>query len=688
MSDYATKNIRNVCLIAHGNAGKTSLCEAMLYNAKSIDRLGKTLDGNTVSDFDPEEIKRKISINTSVSHLEWKDTKINILDAPGYADFVGEQIEALAAAEAAVIVVSGKSGVSVGTENAWRMAKAKNMPVAFFVNKMDNPKSNYEKCINELKENFGKSIAPFTFPINDGDEFIGFVDIVRMKAKFFNGTNNDYVDIPAEHMEFAKGQRDMLSEAVAEVSDELMEKYFAGEEFTTEEIKAAMRIGVKEGSVAPCVCGSATSIIGINKIMSIIVEYFPSPDEVEKPVGVNAKTEEPVEIDVTPDGDLAALVFKTVVDPYIGKMSMIKVVSGVLKADSTVYNANKGENEKIGKLYMLKGKKQIDVPSISAGDIGCTTKLALADTSDTLCDAKNPIILEKIEFPEPVLSLAIVPKAKGDEEKISTGLTKLQEEDPAFKVWKNKVTNETIVSGTGEQHLNIITAKLQSKFGVAVDLIAPKIAYKEAIKKKVKAEGKHKKQSGGHGQYGHVWIEFEPCDSEELVFEEKVFGGSVPKNFFPAIEKGLKDATAQGVLAGYPVVNLKATLLDGSYHPVDSSEMAFKTAAGLAYRAGLAEANPVLLEPVGALKVRCRNVCTGDVVGDINKRRGRILGMNPISENHTEVVAEVPEAEMATYAIDLRAITNGRGTFAFKFERYEEVPPNVAEKIIAENKKA
>ncbi|MBE7030330.1 MAG: elongation factor G [Ruminococcaceae bacterium] len=680
-----TNNLRNVCLISHGNAGKTSLLEAMLYHTKVIDRLGKVEDGNTISDYDAEEIKRGISINAALAPVPYKDIKINLIDAPGYFDFVGEQLEAAAAADGAVIVISGKSGVSAGTEKAWETAKKKGIPVIFFVNKMDNPKSDYEKIIAQMKDIFGKSVAPFTFPIKDGDKFKGYIDIVTMQAKLFDSGSSTYEDIPADMKELADANRDMLLEAVAEVNDEMMEKYFSGEPFTDEEIRVALKTGIGDGSVAPVICGAAYEDIGIHRLLHMIYEYMPAPDEAAPVMATDAKTGDAVELKCDPAAPFAAQVFKTVVDPYIGKMSIFKVLSGVAKPDMTVVNASTGENEKLGKLYTLCGKKQTEVKELVAGDIGVTNKLGKVNTCDTLCDPKLVVQADPIPFPKPVLSMAIVPKDKNDEDKIGTGLARLLEEDPTFKVEQNTETKQMVISGTGEQHLNIIVSKLASKFGVSVNLIEPKVPYRETIRKKVKVEGKHKKQSGGHGQYGHVWIEFEPCESEDLIFEEQVFGGSVPKNYFPAVEKGLRESMAHGVVAGYPVVNLKATLLDGSYHPVDSSEMAFKTAASLAYKAGLAQANPVLLEPIGSLKVVAKNAYTGDIVGDINKRRGRILGMNPLDGDMSEVVAEVPLSEMTKYATDLRAITNGRGSFDFAFDHYEEAPAPVREKVVAES---
>ena len=681
----STDKIKNVCLLSHGNAGKTTLCEAMLFETKAIERKGSILDGNTVSDYDSEEIKRQTSINSSVIPIMWKDHKINLLDSPGYFDFVGEQIQSANAADGAVIVVSGKSGVSAGTEKAWEMAKKRNIPVVFFINKMDSPKANYDGVINSLKEIFGKSIAPFTYPVKKDDKFTGYIDIVTMQQKDFTEKEPVYKDIPEDMMSLANSGRDMLLEAVAEVSEEMMEKYFNGEEFTDEEIRVSIKKGIKDGSLVPVICGSATEQIGIHRLIHMIYEYMPSPDEADGAVCYDASGEI-FEVKADSGDPVCLQVFKTVVDNYVGKMSVFKVLSGTVKKDDTLVNTNKGESEKIVKLYTLCGKKQVEVDSLCAGDIGATTKLAFTDTGDTLCSSKRPLKAEEIKFPKPVLSLAIVPKAKGDEEKISSGLSKLMEEDRTFKVSQNTETKQTIISGTGEQHLAVITSKLSGKFGVSVDLVPPKIAYREAIKKKVKVEGKHKKQSGGHGQYGHVWIEFEPCESEGLVFEEKVFGGSVPKNYFPAVEKGLQECMKQGVVAGYPMVNLKATLLDGSYHPVDSSEMAFKTAASIAYKTGLSQADPIILEPIGMLKAVAKNAYTGDIVGDINKRRGRILGMNPLDKDMTEVVAEVPVAEMTGYATDLRAITNGRGVFDFEVDHYEETPRNLYDKIIEDAK--
>ncbi|MBO4898390.1 MAG: elongation factor G [Clostridia bacterium] len=687
MKKYATEKLKNVCFMGHGGAGKTSLCEAMLFNSGAADRLGKVADGTTVSDYDPEEIKRSISINTSMIPVEWNDTKINILDTPGYFDFVGEVYEGIRVAGCCVVVVSGRSGVSTGTEHGWEYAKEKGIPIAFFVNKVDDENAAFLKVLEQLKEQFGPAVAPFQYPIIEDSKLTGFVDIVKMNSFKYDGAKNIECPFPEELSEKINNVRGFLMEAVAETDEALMEKFFNDEEFTQEEIYSAVKKGAKDGSIVPVFFGSATANLGITPLMDAIVKYFPSPVDNGSVKAINTKTKEEVILQPNDSDPLSAMVFKTVADPFVGKISMFRVYSGTIKSDSTVYNASKQVNEKIGKLFVLRGKKQIEVSELGAGDMGAITKLAYTGTGDTLCDAANPVILDEIKFPAPVLSMAIAPQTKGDEEKMSSGLRKLEEEDPSFKVTTNNETHQTLISGVGEQHLDVITSKLKAKFGVSVNLFEPKVPYRETIKKKVKVEGKHKKQSGGHGQYGHVWIEFEPGTEEDLVFEEKIFGGAVPKNYFPAVEKGLRECIQNGVLAGYPVVNLKATLVDGSYHPVDSSEMAFKVAASLAYKEGLKQANPVLLEPYGKLSVTIPESYMGDIVGDINKRRGRILGMNPIGDGKSLVEAEVPMSEMNKYATDLRSMTQARGKFTLEFERYEEAPANVAQEIIEKAKK-
>ncbi len=688
MEKYAVDKIRNVVLMAHGGAGKTSFAEAMLFNAGASDRLGKTQDGTTVMDYDSEETKRKISINTAVAPLEWKNRKINIIDTPGYFDFVGEVKEGIRVADAAVILVSGRSGVAVGTEHAWEYATEKGIPSAFFINKMDDENANFANTLAGLKEKFGTALAPFQVPVREDGKLVGFVDIVEMKGYRYDGAKLQDMAIPDSVSTELDAARGFLMEAIAETDEALMEKYFAGEEFTADEMTNAIKKGVKVGALVPVFCGSATANRGITPVMDAIAGYFPSPQDADEVVAKDAKNGEEKTLAPDPAAPLAAVVFKTIADQFVGKISIFRVYSGTLKADSTVLNAQTGTQEKIGKIFMLRGKKQIETDSILAGDIGAVTKLAVTQTGHTLCAPTTPVILEGIDFPAPNLSLAIVPKAKGDEEKIGSGLHKLEEEDPCFKVINNKETRQMIISGIGEQHLDIIVSKLKTKFGVAVDLIEPRVPYRETLRKKVKVQGRHKKQSGGHGQFGDVWIEFEPGDTDDLIFETNIFGGAVPKNFFPAVEKGLRECITKGVLAGYPVVGLKATLVDGSYHPVDSSEMAFKVAASLAYKEGLKQAGPVLLEPIGSLEVIVPEGDMGDIIGDVNKRRGRILGMNPIGKGLGKVEAEVPMSEMHKYATDLRSMTGGRGKFTLAFERYEEAPQNVAQVLIDKAKAA
>lgn len=682
MKQVPIDKIRNVCLLGHGGAGKTSLAEAMLKFAGVIDRLGKVTDGTTVTDFDAEEIKRTISINTAVASFEWNNSKYNIIDTPGYFDFVGEILEGVRVADAAIIVVSGKSGLSVGDEKSWDYCVERGLSRLFFINKMDDENADFHKTLETIRNKYGKAIAPFTVPIKENDKITGFVDVVEMKAKLFQDGPLKETEIPSDMSDMVAPIREMIIEAVAETDESLMERYFAGEEFTLDEIKKALRTGIVNNEIVPVISGSATGNKSVGVLLDSISEYLPSPADIP---GEKAQSGESISANAS--DPLALLVFKTVADPYVGKLSYFRVFSGELKPDMQVSNSRTGATEKIGKIFYVLGKKQIETDKITAGDIGAVTKLSDTVTGDTLCKQGSKIMLSGITFPEPNLTLAVAPKAKGDEEKIGSGLQRLSEEDPTFKVKNNLETHQMLISGLGELHIDVITSKLKTKFGVSVELTEPKVPYRETIRKKVKVEGKHKKQSGGHGQYGHVWIEFEPGETEELTFEEKIFGGAVPKNYFPAVEKGLQESILHGVLAGYPVVNLKATLVDGSYHPVDSSEMAFKIAASLAYKKGMEEAGPVLLEPIGRLEVTVPSENMGDVIGDINKRRGRVLGMNPGSAGMENVVAEVPMAEVHKYATDLRSMTQARGSFTLEFERYEEAPPNVAQKVIEEAKK-
>ncbi len=687
MKLYDTSNIKNFVLLGHGNAGKTSLAEAMLYTSGNIDRMGKTTDGNTVMDFDPEEIKRKFSISTAMASCEWNGVKFNILDTPGYFDFVGEVQSAVRVADAAIIVLSGKSGLTVGAEKAWNYCEEQGIPRIFFINKVDDERVNYQGVLQQLKDKYGKKIAPFQLPLREGEKITGFINVVEGEARKFDGNRTITAEMPEGMEDDLAPLKEMIHEAVAETSEELMEKYFAGEAFTLPEMYGALRSGVAAGDVVPVLCGSASNHLGIPSLMNAIHAYFPSPDSKDEFITGTKKdgAESRLKIDVA--DPLSALVFKTVADPYVGKLSYFKVYSGQMTPDTTVYNMNKDINEKIGKIFVVQGKKQVEVDRLNAGDIGAVAKLTKTGTGDTLSGLNHPLQLPGINFSKPNMSLAVVPKAKGEEEKIAQGLTKLMEEDKTFVLENNKETRQQILKGLGDQHIDVIVSKLRNKFGVEISFEKPKVAYREAIRKKVKVEGKHKKQSGGHGQYGHVWIEFEPGEVDGLTFEEKVFGGSVPKGYFPAVEKGLTEAMQQGVLAGYPMVSLKATLVDGSYHDVDSSEMAFKIAANLAYKAGMEQASPVLLEPIGHLSVTVPDSYTGDIIGDINKRRGQMLGMSPAGAGMTVIEGEVPMAEMHTYASDLRSITQARGSFSFEFERYQDAPQNIVDKIVAESKK-
>lgn len=688
MKSYAMEDIRNVVVMGHGKCGKTTLVEAMLYNAGATDRFGKVADGTTTTDYDPEEVKRQFSISTALAPVEWKGMKYNILDTPGFFDFVGGVKEGLRAADAALVVMSGRSGVSVGTEQVFKYAKQKGVPIMFFVNKIDDDRANYEKTLEQMKEIFGKGVTPFVYPIREDGEFKGFVDVIDMTARRYEGQDRVDIPVPEGMADIIAPLREMIMEAVAETDEELMVKYFNGEEFTFDEIKKAIRKGVKDGSIYPVYCGSGQTNIGVRSLLDSIGKYLPSPSEIEE-IAHSAANGEPFEVVQAETETASAIVFKTIADPYVGKLSLFRVYSGEIKSDSTLFNPNKNVSEKIGKLFLLQGKKQTEQSVIKAGDIGAVAKLDKTKTGDTLCANGKDIILTGIDFPAPVLSMAVKPKEKGDEEKIVSGLMKLVEEDPTFSLTSNTETKQTLINGQGEQHIDILISKLSSKYGVNVTLEEPIVPYRETIRGKVKVEGKHKKQSGGHGQYGHVWIEFEPSISEEMVFEEKVFGGSVPKNYFPAVEKGLREACEKGVLAGYPVVNLKATLLDGSYHPVDSSEMAFKMAAALAYKSGLPQANPALLEPIGYLKVYVPESIMGDIIGDINKRRGQIMGMGESDREGLNMVeAEVPMSEMHKYATDLRSMSQGRGSFSFEFQKYEIAPQNIAQKVIEASKNA
>ena len=684
MNQYLAKNIINLAVAGHGGAGKTSLAEAMLYLAGVSDRRGKVGDGNTVCDYDPEEIRRKASISAAVAPLEWKNKKINLLDAPGLFDFEGGMMEAMRAADTALIVVSGRDGVAVGTEKAFAAAEKNGLAKIIFVNGLCDESARFYRVFEDLKAQFGPSVCPVVVPfIQDGQANI-YINLLEYKAYDYSGGKPVAVAMP-DMGDRLEGLRTAIYEAVAETDDELFEKYFAGEPFTPEEVIVGVSKGVKSGTITPVFCGDALLMRGMEQFMDGLCWLAPSAGDKAGELGTDVDGN-PVELSVNEDGAAAAIVIKTVADPFIGKLSYVKVVSGKISTDSQLVNMRTGNTERVGKTVMMVGKKQMDVKYIGAGDIGAIPKLSATNTGDTLCSPARKVTLEGVEYPNPPLSMAIVPAKKGEEDKIAQGLMRLSEEDPTLQFATNNETHEMILSGLGEQHLDVAVSKLKTKFGVDVSLKKPKVPYRETIRKTVQVQGRHKKQTGGHGQFGDVWIEFSPCDSEGLEFGERVVGGSVPKGFFPAVEKGLRECIQKGPLAGYPVVGLSAVLYDGSYHPVDSSEMAFKTAAALAYKAGMPQANPVLLEPIGHLKATVPDSNMGDVMGEVNKRRGRVLGMEPAGEGRQTVEADVPMAEMHDFTTFIRQCTQGRGSFTFGFERYEEAPANVAQKVIEEAK--
>ena len=673
-------------MTGHSDSGKTSLAEALLFKAGASDRLGKTSEGNTICDFDPEEIKRKVSVCTAVAPFAWGSTKINLIDTPGLFDFAGEAAQGVRAAESLLIAVSGKSGVDVGTEKAYKMAKDLSKATLFFVSKLDVEHSDFYKVFEELKSTFGPSVCPIVVPYVEDQQVKCYINLIDMKAYTYDDKGEAHeVDMP-DFGHRLDGLTAAVSEAVAETDESLFEKYFSGEKFTRDEIIRGVHTGVTNGSISPVLCGCSTNLQGIDMLLDCIVDLLPSPWEKGAEVAVDAEGE-PVEVPCTDEAPLAAYVFKTIADPFVGKLSYVKVISGKLAADSAPINSRTGQPERLGKIIYIRGKKQEDTAYITAGDIGAVTKLAATETGDALCDPKKVLSFDPIHFPHPCLTMAIKAEAKGDEAKIASALQRLMEEDPTLAYENNAETHQQLISGLGEQHLDVLVSKLKNKFGVSVSLEVPRVAYRETIRKKVKVQGKHKKQSGGHGQFGDVWVEFEPTVGDDLVFEEKVFGGAVPKSFFPAVEKGLQDCVKHGVLAGYPVVGLKATLVDGSYHPVDSSEMSFKMAASLAYKAGMPQASPVLLEPIGNLKVYVPDSNTGDIIGDLNKRRGRVLGMNPANDGLQEIEADVPMSEMSDFATAIRSMTQGRGYFTLEFARYEQLPSNLEAKVIEEAKK-
>ncbi|OPL14835.1 MAG: elongation factor G [Firmicutes bacterium ML8_F2] len=685
MKKYTSENIRNVALISHGGAGKTSLAEALLFTSGAINRLGKIESGNTTTDYDPDEIKKQVTINVGLAPLEWDGVKINLLDTPGYFDFIGDVLGALRVADSVITVVCAVSGVEVGTEKVWGYADGFNLPRFVVINKLDRENANFEGTLEQLRNHFGLNVVPIQMPIGKEASFKGVVDLISQNSLLFSEEGMKVSDeaIPAE-LEAAAGEmRERLIEAVAEADDSLLEKYLEGEGLNDEEIYSGLRQGVLDGKIIPVLCAAATKNFGSQPLLDIIKRFLPSPLDQKEVKGHIPGNEEEVTRKTSPDEPLSAFVFKTLADPYVGRINYFRVYSGSIKPDSQIYNSTKETVERFGQVFSMRGKNQLNMDEIVTGDIACVAKLQETATGDTLCDRSNLIVFPQLNFPEPVISFAVEPKTKGDEEKVSTGLSRFLEEDPTFKLERRAETKQTVISGLGELHLDIIVSRLAQKFGVDVDLSTPRIPYKETIRNQAKVEGKHKKQSGGRGQYGHVFLELEPAESGQgLIFEDKIFGGAVPRQYIPAVEKGVREAMEGGVVAGYPVVDVIVRLVDGSYHTVDSSEMAFKIAASQAFRKGMEQAGAILLEPIVDVEVIVPESFMGDIMGDLNSKRGRIQGMEP-EGGLQKIRAQVPMSEMFKYSIDLRSMTQGRGFFTMSFSHYEEVPAQAADQVIA-----
>jgi elongation factor G len=676
MEKYRAEQIRNVVLLSHSNAGKTSLCENMLFQAKAISRLGRVDDGTTTSDYEPEETKRKISINLSLLPFEWNHTKVNLIDSPGYPDFVGEVKASLRAADGALIIVSAASGVEVGTELVWKYADDRGLPRIVFVNKIDRENADFFKSVEQLSAMFGRKCVPVQLPIGAESKFEGVVDLISKNAK-----------APQSLADKVASFREKLVESVAETDDNLITKYLEGTELTEDEIRGALRAATIKGKLVPILAGSALQSKGIAELIEAIAHYLPSPKDTGKITAQNPQSQQDEEIEPDESAPLAALVFKTTADPYVGKLTYLRVYSGIINSDSSVWNATKKRAERIGQLYIIRGKSQEATPQITAGDIGAVAKLAETGTSDTLCSKDHPLVLTSIEFPQPTLSVSVQPKTKADLDKLGSSLARLTEEDPTLAVRKDLDTAETVLSGMGDTHFEVAAEKMKRKFGVEVKIETPKIPYRETITMPVEAEYKHKKQTGGHGQYGHVWLRLEPLSrGSGAEFAQKVVGGSVPKNYIPAVEKGVNEGLKEGGLAGYPLTDIKVTLFDGSFHAVDSSEISFKIAASYALKKGVSQGQPVLLEPIMNVHITIPDNFTGDAMSDLNSKRARVMGMSPGGGiNHID--AQVPLAEMLKYATDLRAITQGRGTYTMEYSHYEQVPAHITQKIIAESKK-
>jgi len=684
MKDYAAHEVKNICLLGHSGSGKTAVVEAMLHLTKVTDRMGKTIDGTSVLDYDAEEIKRGQSVFTSLAPIEWKDHKINFVDTPGYFDYAQEMEAGLAVSDNALIVVDGKDGVQTGTLRAFKQVTKRKLPTIFFINKLDEENSSFEKVYDQLRDTFGKTVIPFELPIYENGQIVGSVNVLRNKAWYLNDRENAK-EVPAELSAQVEEYRDQISEAVAMTCDDLMEKFFSGETFDEAELVQGLRLGVRSGEIRPVYAGSAVKMLGIERLLDLIGEYFPSYGEIGTVEALDAN-DEVIKMHTDESEAFSALVYKTLIDPFVGRISFVKVMSGVLTSDTQVVNVQKDKAEKVAQIFIIKGKHQLAVGKLFTGDLGAIVKLQYTQTNDTLATKAKLVRYPSIVFPEGLLAMSIWPKSKNDEDKMSTSLQRIEEEDPSFKMVKNGETNELVVYGLGDQHLDVVVNKLHNKYKVDVDLKEPRIPYRETIRSTVTVEGKHKKQSGGAGQFGHVFVTFEPCDSEDMVFEEKVFGGAVPKQYFPAVEQGLREAMVKGVLAGYRVVGVKATLVDGKYHEVDSKEIAFKMAARLAYKAGMPLAKPALLEPIVKISVTIPEEYTGTVIGDFNKRRGLILGMELNDEGEQVVSAEVPMSEVMRYSTELRSFTQGIGTYTQVFDRYEPAPQPIADKVVANTK--
>ncbi|MDO5715651.1 MAG: elongation factor G [Tissierellia bacterium] len=683
MKVYKTDQVRNLALVGHSGSGKTNLTEAMLFQSGATKKLGNVTEKNTMSDFTKEEMDRGTSIGTSVIPVEWRNFKVNIIDTPGYMDFVGEAYGALRASEAALMVIDATAGIEVGTERMWKYTEKIGLPRIIFVNKIDGENVNFRKLMEELEEAFGKKVIPFSVPIGEGEDFIGVTDVIYQKGFKYDKGAPQETELTHDQVKATERMYEEIAEVVAGSDEVLMEKYFAGEKFTREDLLRGVTTALLEGDAVPLLVGSGEKGIGIDILLNTIVNYMPAPNDQRAHQGF--RFEDGEERSISEKDPFAAVVFKTITDPFVGKISIFKVISGKIDKDTPIFNSTTEENEKLGGLYIIRGKSQVEVPEIYAGDIGATTKLVKTSTGDTLCTKDHIVKYKKLKYPNPVLFYAIEPKTKGDEEKLSSSLRRLREEDPSFVIERNAETKQLTIGGQGQVQLDVILDKLKNMFGVEVNIIPFIIPYRETIKGTASVQGKHKKQSGGAGQYGDVWIRFEPSE-EDFEFDEEVFGGAVPRNYFPAVEKGIIESKDTGVLAGYPVTNFKAVLYDGSYHDVDSNEMSFKIAASIAFKKGMEEAKSVLLEPIMKVEVSIPDAYLGDVMGDMNKRRGRILGMDQQNDGTQLLIAEAPQAEMFEYSIDLRAMTQGRGNFTMEFVRYEEVPGNISEKIVEEAK--